>query len=66
MAEYKIISITPMIDIDERGRFFKKYRVTYRFGNTEDFIDIREEEFSADKARKLIERIIAELEKLMR
>ena len=65
MAEYKIVSITPLVDIDERGRFVKIYRVRYTYKDIEDFIDIPESEYSEKAVREKIEQRIKEHEKLL-
>lgn len=63
--EYQIIRVLPMVDIDVMGRFIKKYRVYYKFGEIEDWIDLKEEEFSKENAIKVIEAKIAEMKKLL-
>ena len=64
---YKIVGITPMVDIDERGRFYKIYRVKFTVDEQiEDFIDIPEKEFSEAEARKRVEARASEIERLMK
>lgn len=55
MPEYKIISITPLVDITPQGRFVKIYRVRFSYDTMEDFIDIPEEEYSDEEVRKRVE-----------
>lgn len=66
MAEVKITEVRPLLDIDARGRFVKKYRVSFVVDGIEDWIDIPEEEFSAEKARKLVSEKAEEIKKLMK
>lgn len=65
MVEYKIIDVRPMIDIDEAGRFYKKYRVRFVVGKIEDFIDVPESEFSTEHVRELVEKRAKEIAELM-
>ena len=63
---YKIIEIRPLVDIDESGRFVKIYRVKFRYNDIEDYVDVREEEYSAEKVKKIIEERVKEHEKLLK
>jgi len=66
MAEYEIVNIRPLVDIDERGRFIKIYRVYYKLPNgEEDWIDIPADKFTESYARKLIEEKVEEVKKLL-
>ena len=64
--EYKITEIRPLVDIDESGRFVKIYRVKFRYNDIEDYVDVREEEYSAEKVKKIIEERVKEHEKLLK
>jgi len=65
-VEYKITEIRPLVDIDESGRFVKIYRVKFRYNDIEDYVDVREEEYSAEKVKKIIEERVKEHEKLLK
>ena len=54
--KYKIISITPLMDIDEAGRFIKIYRVRFRVDDIEDFVDIKAAEYSPEKVKEEVEK----------
>jgi len=58
MAEYKIIEVMPLMDIDKRGRFVKIYRVKFEYNGIEDFVDVPEEEYKPEKVREKIEEVI--------
>ena len=66
MNEVKITEVRPILDIDARGRFVKKYRVSFVVDGIEDWIDIPEEEFAAEKARELVNKKADEIRKLMK
>lgn len=63
--EYKISRVVPMVNIDAMGRFYKTYRVYYTFGEIEDWIEVKEEEFKTDIITKKIEEKISEMKKLL-
>jgi len=65
LVEYKIIDVRPMIDIDEAGRFFKKYRVRFVVNKIEDFIDVPEANFSKENVIMLVEKRAHEISELM-
>jgi len=65
MAEYKIDRVVPMIDIDPMGRFYKKYRVYYKFDEIEDWVELREEEFTTENVKKAIEERIKTMKELL-
>ena len=53
---YKIVSITPLMDIDEAGRFIKIYRVRFKVDEIEDFVDIKAAEYSPEKVKEEVEK----------
>lgn len=63
--EYKILRITPMVNIDAMGRFYKEYRVYFQYNEIEDWVSLKEEEFTEVNVRKAIEAKIAEIKKLL-
>ena len=63
---YKIIEIKPLVDISADGRFIKIYRVRFEYEGISDYIDIPEEEYSADEVKKRIEARVKEHEKLLK
>jgi len=64
---FRIISITPMMDIDELGRFFKIYRVRFKVKEVvEDFIDIPAPEFTAEEAEARVKEKAEIIAKLMK
>jgi len=64
---FRIISVTPMMDIDELGRFFKIYRVRFKVKEVvEDFIDIPAPEFTAEEAEKRVKEKADIIVKLMK
>lgn len=65
MVEYKIIRIVPLLDIDEMGRFYKKYRVYFKFNKHEDWVDISEDKFTTENVKKEVERKIKTILELM-
>lgn len=65
MAEYKIIEIRPMVDIDSRGRFYKIYRVRFQYKEIEDYVDVPESEYDEATVKKKIEERIKVHEKLL-
>jgi len=66
LVEVKITEVRPLLDIDARGRFVKKYRVSFVVDGIEDWIDIPEEEFTAEKAKELVNKKAEEIRKLMK
>jgi len=52
---YKIISITPLMDIDEAGRFIKIYRIRFKVDEIEDFVDVKASEYKPEKVKELVE-----------
>ena len=60
------MEIRPLVDIDERGRFVKIYRVKFEYNGIQDYVDIPESEYSADKVKEIIEKRVAEHEKLLK
>ena len=66
MSEVKITEVRPLLDIDARGRFVKKYRVSFVVDGIDDWIDISEEEFSADKVKELVNKKAEEIRKLIK
>jgi hypothetical protein len=66
LAEVKITEVRPLLDIDARGRFVKKYRVSFTVDGIEDWVDIPEEEFSAERAKELVNKKAEEVRKLMK
>ena len=66
MNEVKITEVRPLLDIDARGRFVKKYRVSFTVDGIDDWIDISEEEFSAEKVKELVNKKAEEIRKLIK
>ena len=66
MVEFKIVDIVPMIDITREGRFVKKYRVRFKVGEIEDFIDVSEEEFETERVKELVEKRAEIIEELLK
>jgi len=66
LNEVKITEVRPLLDIDARGRFVKKYRVSFVVDGIDDWIDISEEEFSADKVKELVNKKAEEIRKLIK
>jgi len=58
MAEYTIVEVVPMMDIDRRGKFVKIYRVKFEYNGIEDFVDVPEGEYKPEKVREKIEEVI--------
>jgi len=66
LVEFKIIDVVPMIDITREGRFIKKYRVRFKVGEVEDFIDVPEEEFEVERVKELVAKRAEVIEKLIK
>jgi len=66
LSEVKITEVRPLLDIDARGRFVKKYRVSFVVDGIDDWIDISEEEFSAEKVKELVNKKAEEIRKLIK
>jgi len=66
LSEVKITEVRPLLDIDARGRFVKKYRVSFTVDGIDDWIDISEEEFSAEKVKELVNKKAEEIRKLIK
>jgi len=64
--DYKIVEIRPLVDIAPDGRFIKIYRVRFEFNGIQDYVDIPEEEYSAENVKKIIEARVKEHEKLLK
>ena len=58
MADYKILEVIPATDIDAKGRFIKIYRVKFRYGDIEDWVDVTEEEYKQGLHIQKIEELI--------
>lgn len=55
---WKIKNIIPMVDIDERGRFVKIYRITYTIDNKyEDWVDVPADKYDPDYVKKLLDEL---------
>ena len=65
MADYKIVEVTPLMDIDKRGRFVKVYRVKFEYKGMEDFIDIPEDKYKPEEVKKRIEEVISTHKELL-
>jgi len=66
MADYKIVEVVPLMDIDKRGRFVKVYRVKFEYNGMEDFIDVPEEEYKPEKVREKVEKVIKAHQELLK
>ena len=55
MAEYKIISVKPLLDISPDGRFIKVYRITFEWKGMQDYVDVPESEYTEENVKKKIE-----------
>jgi len=65
MTEYKIVEVLPTVDIDNKGRFIKVYRVTFTYNDIEDWIELPEDQYSEKAVRKAIEAKIKEHKALL-
>ena len=65
MAGYEITEVRPLVDIDAAGRFVKIYRVYFKYAGIEDYIDVKEDEYTEENVRKKIEERIAVHSKLL-
>ena len=53
--EYKITRVEPRLDITPDGRITKIYRVYFKVGDIEDYIDVPEGQYSKAHVQKLVE-----------
>jgi len=66
MADYKIVEVVPLMDIDKRGRFVKVYRVKFEYNGMEDFVDIPEDKYKPEEVRKRIEEVVSAHRELLK
>lgn len=63
--DYKVTEVAPITELTPAGKFIKKYRVRFSYKGIEDYVEVPEEDYSAEKVKALIEERVAEHKKLL-